>query len=150
VMSIAYRILRNPEDARDVSQAVFIKAFGGLSSFNSRYKLFSWLYRIAINESLNFAGRRKRRLDPETAWKAESPDPSVLLEAVESARALDRAILKLKPHQQAVLALGAEGLSYADIGRTLHLPEKKVKSRLYEARANLREILVRSGWCSHA
>lgn len=146
VMSVAYRILRDPEDARDVSQAVFVKAFGQLSSFDPKYRFFSWLYRIAVNESLNFAGKRKRRLEFETFRPAAIPDPAGRLEAAESARAFDRAMLDLKPPHRAVLALGAEGLTYAEIGQALRLPENKVKSRLFEARQKLREILVRAGW----
>lgn len=150
VMSVAYRILRDPEDARDVSQAVFVKAFGRLASFDPQYKFFSWLYRIAVNESLNYAGRKKRRARPEITARFEDPDPAARLETLESGRALDRAMLQLRPPQRAVLALAAEGLSYADIGRTLDLPEKKVKSRLFETRRKLRDILGQSGWSAHA
>lgn len=149
VMSVAFRILRNVEDARDVSQTVFVKAFGQLSSFDPKHKFFSWLYRIAVNESLNFSGRRKRRFDADSFRPAGHPDPADRLEAAESARAFDRAIRELSPPHRAVLALGAEDLTYAEIGRALCLPENKVKSRLFEARRKLRKILVRDGWQPH-
>jgi len=150
VMSVAYRILRDPEDAQDVSQAVFVKAFGRLASFDPRYKFFSWMYRIAVNESLNYAAKLKRRPAPESTDRPESDDPVARFEADETLRILDRAMRKLKPGERAILALGAEGLAYSQIGEILHLPDKKVKSRLFEARRKLRDILIQAGWNPHA
>ena len=56
----AYRILGNPDDAADTTQAVFLKAFENLQSYDPKYKFFSWIYRIAINESINQVKRRNR------------------------------------------------------------------------------------------
>jgi RNA polymerase sigma-70 factor (ECF subfamily) len=133
VLNVAYRIVRNFEDARDISQAVFVKAFGNLASFNPRYKFFSWLYRIAVNESLNFVEKRNRRIDPASDWTASTPKPEDQFAA----------------GQQALLALSADGLSYQEIGQTLELSEQKVKSKLFSARHKLREILGQDGWPTH-
>jgi len=150
VMNLAYRIVRNVEDARDVSQAVFVKAFGRLSSYEPRFKFFSWLYRIAVNESLNFVEKRNRKPGAESVPAGTAEDPEDLFEISERQGLLDRALHKLHPRQRALLALSVEGLSYKEIGDMLGLPEKKVKSRLFEARHKMREILVQDGWTSHA
>jgi RNA polymerase sigma-70 factor (ECF subfamily) len=149
VLSLAYRIVRNSEDARDIAQSVFVKAFGSLSSFNPRYKFFSWLYRIAINESLNFVDRRNRRIDPGAVRPAADPSPDDELAASELSGKIEKALMRLNDSQRALLALSADGLSYKDIGLTLELSEKKVKSKLFSARQKLREILGQDGWTAH-
>ncbi|MGA0838311.1 MAG: RNA polymerase sigma factor, partial [Pseudomonadales bacterium] len=58
IYNAALRMLRDPEDARDVTQTTFLKAFARLDNFDPRFKFFSWLYRIAINESINLGERR--------------------------------------------------------------------------------------------
>jgi RNA polymerase sigma-70 factor (ECF subfamily) len=146
VMSLAYRIVRDREDARDVAQTVFSKAFRRLSSYDPRFKFFSWLYRIAVNESLNFARARDRRASSAGPdWRAEALDPAKELAADEMRRRLERALGGLTPGQRALLALSAEGLSYREMGQALGLSEAKIKSRLFAARDRLREILGRGG-----
>jgi RNA polymerase sigma-70 factor (ECF subfamily) len=146
VMSLAYRIVRNAEDARDVAQGVFIKAFSRLSSYSPQYRFFSWLYRIAVNESLNFVEKRDRRIDPSISLPNDAvSDPEDLFEIGEMNTRIHRAMEDLNPAQRALLALSIDGLPYKEIGEMLGLPEKKVKSRLFEARHRLREILVRDG-----
>ena len=150
VMHLAYRIVRNAEDARDVAQGVFVKAFRRLPSFDPRFKFFSWLYRIAVNESLNFVEKRSRRIDPSVSPVPDNPNPEELFAAGETNARVHRALGELNVRERAMLALNIDGLSYKEIGALLDLPEKKVKSRLFEARHRLREILVRDGWGSHA
>ncbi len=149
VMSLAYRIVRNAEDARDVAQGVFVKAFSRLSSYDPEHKFFSWLYRIAVNESLNFIEKRNRRIDPSALAPDAVPDPEDLFEISEMNARINRAMEVLIPRQRALLALSLDGLSYKDIGELLDLPEAKVKSRLFEARHRLREILIQDGWNRH-
>jgi RNA polymerase sigma-70 factor (ECF subfamily) len=149
VLNMAYRIVRNREDARDVAQSVFLKAFAGLGTYDSRYKLFSWLYRIAVNESLNFAERRDRREPLGSAWAPTPPDPADDLVADEQRRRIEEAMGGLAGGQRALLALSAEGLSYREMGETLGIPERKVKSRLFAARDRLRGLLGREGRSSH-
>jgi len=149
VLNLAYRIVRNSEDARDIAQSVFVKAFGSLSSFNPRYKFFSWLYRIAINESLNFVDKRNRRVDPDASWTAAAPNPEEELAAGELSGKIEKALMELNASQRALLALSVDGLSYKEIGLTLELSEKRVKSKLFSARHKLREILGQDGWTAH-
>ncbi len=63
VFNAALRMLRNPEDARDVAQTVFLKAFEHLADYDPKYRFYSWIYRIALNESINILNGRKR-LEP--------------------------------------------------------------------------------------
>jgi RNA polymerase sigma-70 factor (ECF subfamily) len=149
VLKLVYRIVRNFEDARDISQSVFVKAFAGLSSFDPGYKFFSWLYRIAINESLNFVGKRNRRVSPEAAWTAAVMDPEEELAAGELNGKIEKAMADLSFRQRALVTLSADGHSYKEIGLMLDLPEKKVKSKLFSARHKLREILEQNGWPAH-
>ncbi|MBN1938870.1 MAG: sigma-70 family RNA polymerase sigma factor [Candidatus Aminicenantes bacterium] len=150
VMSLAYRIVRNAEDARDVAQGVFIKAFSRLSSYDPGHKFFSWLYRIAVNESLNFVEKRNRRSVPPPVLESAVLDPEDLCEIGELNARINRAMESLHPRRRALLALSIDGLSYKEIGELLGMPEHKVKSRLFEARHRLREILVRDGGLRHA
>ena len=64
VYNAAYRMLGNPDEAADVTQTVFLKAFENLDRFNPKYKFFSWIYRIAINESINQLKKRGRTEPP--------------------------------------------------------------------------------------
>ncbi len=63
VYNVAYRILGNPDDAADATQSVFLKAFEKLDHYDPKYKFFSWIYRIAVNESIN-QFKRNRKLEP--------------------------------------------------------------------------------------
>ena len=142
VMNLAYRIVHNTEDARDVAQSVFVKAFAGLSSFDSRHKFFSWLYRIAVNESLNFADKRNRRLGPDADWTSARPGPEEEWAGRELRGTIEKAMQRLQPRQRALLALSADGLTYKEIGAALDISESKVKSKLFAARLKLRDILA--------
>ena len=145
VMNLAYRIVHDLEDARDVAQSVFVKAFAALPSYDSRYKFFSWLYRIAINESLNYADKRSRRTNPADVWGSAPPDPAEETVHAELRRRIETALKQLAPRQRALLALSLDGLSYKEIGRTLGCSEVKVKSKLFAARHKLRGILAADG-----
>jgi RNA polymerase sigma-70 factor (ECF subfamily) len=70
VYNAALRLLRDAEDARDVAQTTFLKAFEHLADYDPSYKFYSWIYRIAVNEALNTLGRRK----PAEAISGEEPD----------------------------------------------------------------------------
>jgi RNA polymerase sigma-70 factor (ECF subfamily) len=142
VFNIAYRITGDAADAEDVAQSAFLKAFEKLRSFNPRFKFFSWLYRIAVNEALN-AEKKRRHYDvlDESTAPGHSPDEHVDREDI-----VQRCIQKLTPDYRAVLVLRHfEDLSYEEIGRALQLPVKTVKSRLFSARSMLRDFLTQQG-----
>jgi len=149
VMNLAYRIVNNCEDAKDVTQSVFVKAYGNLPSFNPRFKLFSWLYRIAVNESLNFAKKRQRQAAFPPGSIADGEDPQDSLANNELNRKIEKALADLNPRQRALLALSLDGFSYKEIGEVLDLSEKKVKSRLFSARHKIIGLLERDGIMAH-
>jgi len=146
VFNAALRMLRNVEDARDVAQTTFLKAFEHLADYDETRKFYSWLYRIALNESLDTLGARKP-FDPISGDEEdETPGPEQRAEGDQLSRAIDEALARIKPEYRAVITLRHfMHLSYQDMGEILMLPEKTVKSRLYEARQLLREDLLLRG-----
>ncbi|GMR17158.1 MAG: RNA polymerase sigma factor SigW [Gammaproteobacteria bacterium] len=146
VFNAAYRMLDSAEDAREVTQTVFLKAFEKLDTFDPKYRFFSWIYRIALNESINCLNRQKPldSLDREpvspTGGPAEQADDDQLNARVQAA------LMTLKPEYRTVIILKHFlDCSYLEISQILDIPEKMVKSRLYSGRQLLKEALVSSG-----
>jgi RNA polymerase sigma-70 factor (ECF subfamily) len=142
LFNVAYRIVGDPEDARDLAQTAFVKAFQKLDSYDSSYKFFSWLYRILVNETLNFRARRRHdeTLDANPGLAATGGPQEQLL-ASELSRHVQQALMRLPVHAREVLVLRHfADLSYREMGKALSIPEKTVKSRLFEARRQLAAI----------
>ena len=143
VFNAAYRILGNTDDAADTTQTVFLKVFEHISDYDSKFKFFSWVYRIAINESLNQVKKRHKQepLDDSQATPWQGP-----AEELESKRLCDRvqgALMLLNQDYRTVVVLKhISGCSYLQISEILQIPEKTVKSRLYSARQLLKKSLV--------
>ena len=138
-------IVRNADDARDVTQEVFLKVAVRLEEYDPRYKFFSWIYRIAVNESLNLLRRngREEELDEEGELPAgESANPEWQLGEAQKSGRIRQALMSMSANDRIVLMLRHfSELSYEEIAGILELDEKTVKSRLYEARQRLRELL---------
>ncbi len=147
VFNVALRMLRNPEDARDVAQTVFMKAYQNLSSYDPQFKFYSWIYRMAINESLNILRVRDRSAGPvDEQLAADDAGPIELLAEGQRRDAVLDAVQKLKPEYRAVIVLRYfVDRSYEDMGQILGIEASKVKSRLYEARQLLKEQLAARG-----
>ena len=146
VFNVALRVLSNTDDAADVTQATFVKAYEKLNSYDSRYKFFSWLYRIAVNTSLNFLEQKKRSdlLGDEDVSEGNRLEEE--LNAAERVEKLEDAILNLSVEYRVVIVLRHfHDLSYEEMGMILDLPEKTVKSRLFTARQILKDLLTKSG-----
>jgi RNA polymerase sigma-70 factor (ECF subfamily) len=146
VYNAALRMLRNPEDARDVAQTVFLKVFEHLADYDPKYRFYSWIYRIALNESINVIGRRNRHepISGEEIDDQRGADDELASDQV-GARVQD-ALMTLKPEYREVIVLKHFlDLSYEDVGQALGLPEKTVKSRLFTARQLLKDALQSSG-----
>ena len=150
VFNVALRMVNRYEDARDIAQTVFLKAYRNLGSYKAEYKFFSWIYRMVVNESINFLDRRRSTESLEDIYVSPEPDPHVSLETAELNRSLERSIASLSPAHRAVIILRHfEDLSYDEIAKTLQIPEKTVKSRLFSARRQLREALIEFKAVSH-
>ena len=146
--TVALRMLGNAEDAKDVTQDAFVKAYRQLATFDSHYRFFSWMYRIVINECFNVIRARhpQEPLDLEFAGNGDPFDSTL---AVERHDQVEAALQRLTPDYRAVVVLRHfAGQSYDEIATALGIPEKTVKSRLYSARQLLGEMLL--GWKTHA
>jgi RNA polymerase sigma-70 factor (ECF subfamily) len=147
VYNVALRMLRNTEDAKDVSQTVFLKAYQGLEKYDPRYKFYSWIYRIAINESLNLLRLRRREVGPvDDQQPADGPGPAESLAEDVTQREVAEAIDALKPDYRAVIVLKyiAER-SYEEIAEILEIEVKTVRSRLFTARQTMKDRLSARG-----
>ena len=145
IYNAAFWILRSADDARDIAQAVFLKVAEHLDEYDSQYRFFSWIYRIAVNESLNLLRRNghEEALDEEADFpESESANPEARARAVERTRDIERALLSMSSADRAVIVLRHfSECSYQEIAQILDIDEKTVKSRLFEARNRLRTLL---------
>ena len=145
IYNAAYRVLGNAEDASDITQVVFMRVTERLDEFDSRYKFFSWIYRIALNESLNLARKRGREepLDEDAEIPgARANEPEWIADQSELADRVQRALLGMNVDDRAVITLRHfSDCSYREMSGILGIAEKTVKSRLFAARRRLRELL---------
>ena len=146
LFSAAYRITGSIEDAMDATQNAFVNAYEKLHTFDPTYRFFSWIYRITLNESINWLGKANR-LQP---LKQEAVDEGRSLEQeVDSAnlsKGVQAALMAINSDYRTVIVLKhILGCSYSEIGEILEIPDKTVKSRLYSARQQLKDILTQTG-----
>jgi RNA polymerase sigma-70 factor (ECF subfamily) len=142
VFNAAYRILGSMDDAADTTQTVFLKVFEHLDAYDPKYKFFSWIYRIAINESLNQV--KKRRPQEPLADSQTSPwrGPAEELDSKRVCNRVQSALMQLNEDYRTVVVLKhMSGFSYLQISEVLQLPEKTIKSRLYSARQLMKKAL---------
>lgn len=146
IFNLALRMVNDSEQAADIAQTTFIKAYENLSTFNRKLKFFSWLYRIAINESLNVLEKQKQRAEFPAEAVSGDPMPDEIIHTSEQSEIIQQALMKLPSDQRSVIVLRHFlDFSYAQIGATLGIPEKTVKSRLFTARQQLKEMLLNKG-----
>jgi RNA polymerase sigma-70 factor (ECF subfamily) len=145
IYNAAFWILRSSDDANDITQAVFLKVAERLDEYDSQHRFFSWLYRIAVNESLNLLRRNGHEewLDDEIDLPgAENADPESQASEAERSRTIQRALMSMSTNDRTVLTLRHfSECSYQEIAKILEVDEKTVKSRLFEARHRLRNLL---------
>jgi RNA polymerase sigma-70 factor (ECF subfamily) len=147
VYNVALRMLRDPEEARDIAQTVFLKTWQSLSSYDPQYKFYSWIYRIAINESLNALRARARSVEPvDECLPSEDAGPSDLLNGDQVRNVVLDAVDRLKPEHRSVIVLKYfVERDYEEMAEILGLDAKTVKSRLYTARQLLKDRLATRG-----
>ena len=146
VYNAAYRMLNNPDDARDVTQTVFLKVFEQLDRFDAERRFFSWIYRITLNESINWLNKSNRlaSLDEDTADDSGGPDKEASNQQLSEN--MQAALMTISPEYRAVITLKhVLGCSYVEISEILKIPQKTVKSRLYSARQLLKDTLTKRG-----
>jgi len=146
VFNIIYRLIHNFDESEDLTQKVFIKVYENLASYNTRYKFFSWIYRIALNESLNFLKAKKHLTPLDDEYLATDKRPDETYNGAELSERIQKALNQLKPDYKTVIILKHfQNCSYNEIAEIVDIPEKTVKSRLFTARQLLKDILIKEG-----
>ena len=147
VYNAALRVLHDREEARDVAQTVFLKAYEHLADYDPSHRFYSWIYRIALNESINVLQRRRPRTPLDLEMAGDGPGPDDLLREAQLAGGLAASVAALRDEYRAVIVLRHYlGCSYEDMASILGIPEKTVKSRLFSARQLLRTAMEARGW----
>jgi RNA polymerase sigma-70 factor, ECF subfamily len=150
VFNTVLHMVGNADDAREVCQQAYMKAFQHLSSYDPERKFFSWIYRVALNEAINHVKARHRHEPLSASLPYLRPDAAEELETAERSEHLRQAIASLDPNYRAVIILRHfVHLTYGEIAEALDVPEKTVKSRLFSARQLLRDALQSKGYAHH-
>jgi len=145
VYQLCYRFVNNHEDASDLAQDVFVRAFKGLARFKGDAALATWLYRVAVNTCLNRVAVKKPQtteLDAASHVDNRAPNPLDDVLRLERADAVRAAIAKLPPKQRATLMLRVyQECSHEEIATALNSTVGAVKANFFHALGNLRRML---------
>jgi RNA polymerase sigma-70 factor (ECF subfamily) len=156
IYATVYHMTSNHEDANDLAQESFVKAYQALKSFKGGSSFYTWLYRIAVNKTINFLKQRKNRqymslndLDfnaehnPELVALISEKTPRRDAGLSELQEKLNAALLKLsESHRLAVVLHDVQGLSHEEIAKIMHCNIGTVRSRLFYARQQLQALLA--------
>ncbi len=154
VFNIVYRMVRNKQEAEDLTQETFIKAYNSINSFNEEYAFSTWLFKIATNHCIDFFRKRKLKtysMDEPVQYKEDeikheyaSDDPTMEHRMIDSekSRLIREAINKLpEKYRMAIILRHHEEKSYDEIAQILNLPLGTVKARIFRAREMLKKHL---------
>jgi RNA polymerase sigma-70 factor (ECF subfamily) len=156
IFGAVYRILGSEEDARDICQEAFLKAFRGLGGFRGQARFSSWLYQIALNLCRDRMRRRRGKVwisldsaEPEDAERtavASAPSALEIVEAQDLSRTVAAAVAALPVDQREVIVLKEyQDMTFQEIAAVLGVPLSTVKTRLYRGLGQLRQRLERDG-----
>jgi len=154
VASIAYKVLGNYEDARDVAQEVFFKLYRGIRSFDPKKKFFTWLYRLTVNASIDFLRAKRRRSyessleeRPEMYYNIPIPEYNSItldMERKELRQIFVKMTEKLNPKQRAAFVLcDLQGFTADEVAEILDCPKVTLRWYLHEARKRIRMTIAR-------
>jgi RNA polymerase sigma factor (sigma-70 family) len=155
IYATIYHMTSNHEDANDLAQESFIKAFQALKTFKGGSSFYTWLYRIAVNKTINFLKQRKNRVhmslndldlnaehDPDLVAFVSDKTPRREAGLTELQEKLNAAMLKLsEPHRLVVVLHDVQGLSHDEIAKIMDCNIGTVRSRLFYARQQLQGYL---------
>jgi RNA polymerase sigma-70 factor (ECF subfamily) len=156
IYATIYHMTSNHEDANDLAQESFIKAFSALKSFKGGSTFYTWLYRIAVNKTINFLKQRKNKYhlslndidfnaehDPDLMALISDKTPTRDVALSELQKKLNEALLKLsEPHRMVVVLHDVQGLSHDEIADIMGCNIGTVRSRLFYARQQLQGQLA--------
>ena len=155
IQGAIYRLAGNRDEARDLTQETFLKAYRALGTFKKEARFSSWLYQIALNATRDRLRRRHRRTDlslddldegAERSLRDTSPSALERMESGDLARLVASAVASLPEEQREVVILKEyEGLTFPEIAEALDVPLSTVKTRLYRGLGQLRVRLERQG-----
>ena len=156
VYAVALRSSGSPEDAADITQEVFLRAWRSIESFRGDSGFSTWLFRITMNLCVDFARHKHAQPQTQPLVRGEedserpipdtAPTPEEHLDNRELGRELAAALDEVsEEHRRIVLLRDVSGLSYTEIAEVLEISEGTVKSRLSRARIALRTVLLRRG-----
>lgn len=154
VASIAYKVVGNYEDARDVAQEVFIKLYKGIQSFDPQKKFFTWLYRLTVNASIDFLRAKKRRSyedsledKPEQYQNIPLPELNSVMYDMERNELRELFVSlaeKLNPKQRAAFVLcDLQGFTADEVAEILDCPKVTLRWYLHEARKRIRIAIAK-------
>jgi RNA polymerase sigma factor RpoE len=155
IYATLYHMTSNHEDANDLAQESFIKAFHAIKSFKGDSSFFTWLYRIAVNKTINFLKQRKNRIylslndldlnaenDPDLVALVSEKNPRRDMSLTELQEKLNAAMQRLSEDHRLVATLhDVQGLSHEEIGKIMDCNVGTVRSRLFYARQQLQAFL---------
>lgn len=152
VASIAYGLVGNYEDARDISQEVFIKVYRSLDRFDIKKKFFTWLYRLTVNASIDFLRANKKRSHHETIDSDDSytqyPDKRMeadigqMFEKSERREIFEQIVGKLNPRQRmAFILCDLQGMPSTEAADIIDCPQVTLRWYLHEARKKIRQTV---------
>lgn len=155
VFNTCISFVRNADDADDLTQETFIEVFTSIGNFRSESKLSTWIYRVAVNKSLEFLRKMKRKkrsgflsriIGGDEKPELQVPDfnhPGIVAEKKEQAAVLFSAIDRLPENQKIAFTLHkTEGLSYEEIAEIMKKSVSSVESLMHRAKTNLRQLLT--------
>lgn len=144
VYNLLLRMLHDRDTAEELTQQVFVKAYEALPGFRFEFRFFSWLYRIAVNQALNYQKKQRKFVGIEniTNLSDESNDFDTSKDVQ-----LQSIIDKMKDKYKSVIILKYfQQLTYQEVAFALNISEKKVRSRLYDARLQLKVMLEKTDY----
>ena len=146
IFNMVLKMVGDVETAKDITQDVFVKVFEKMGSFNFKYRFFSWIYRIALNQTLNYLKSNPRKEGLKTAEALPADENRE--ERAEHGNLILRQGLRELPVDYRVLLLLKYycSMSYEEISETMGIPVKKVRSRLFMAREQLNKVMVAKGF----
>jgi RNA polymerase sigma-70 factor (ECF subfamily) len=156
IYGLLYNMTSNKEDAEDLQQEVFLKAFQALPKFKGHSSFYTWIYRIAVNRAINYVKKRKRRQamslddldmgierDPALVQMASSDTPDRDMRIKELQEKLNKALQTLsEKHRTVVVLHDIQGLPHHEIGKIMGCSSGTVRSRLFYARQQLQAQLA--------
>ena len=156
IYATIYHMTSNHEDANDLAQEAFIKAYSALKSFKGGSSFYTWLYRIAVNKTINFLKQRKNKFhlslndidfnaehDPDLMALISDKTPTRDVALAELQKKLNEALLTLsEPHRMVVVFHDVQGLSHDEIAEIMDCNIGTVRSRLFYARQQLQGQLA--------